>query len=266
MEPMHIRLLRRGIVGLVASLVLASAGTARAQVTATEEERLQILTDPEAVKKKFEKDRNRPPFEFFKSQVAPFDVLPFVKPNHWATLSLETRANDDDYEGSLQTDAVMLPGMPVQMVYRRGARLLKEQRQRLPQQVLLTRIPKEWTLELLRPGALRPDATWQASLSILEPHQMLVLVLSKDATNRFAQWNSMTSMIPMGVERDNTRELDKFRYYRMVLPMESDKPRSPRIRWPGRPSVTSSGTAFRRTSSRSRSRKPCWTGCTGAAS
>ena len=143
------------MVCLVAGLVLASAGPARAQVTATEEERLQILTEPDAIKKKLEKDRNRQPFEFFKSQVAPFDVLPFVKPNHWATLSLEMRANDEDYEGFLQTDPVMLPGMPLQMVYRRDARLMKEQRGRLPQQVLLTRIPKEWTLELVRPAALR---------------------------------------------------------------------------------------------------------------
>ncbi len=212
------------MVCLVAGLVLASAGPARAQVTASEEERLQILTEPDAIKKKLEKDRNRPPFEFFKSQVAPFDVLPYVKPNHWATLSLEMRANDEDYEGFLQTDAVMLPGMPVQVVYRRDARLMKEQRQRLPQQVLLTRIPKELTLELVRPGALRPDASWQASLSTLEPHQMLVLILSKDATNQFAHWNRMSAMIPTGVERDNSRDLDRQRYYRLVLPMEPDKP------------------------------------------
>ncbi len=47
-----------------------------AQLTPSEEERLQILTDPEAIAKKIAKDKNRPPFEFFRSQVAPFDVLP----------------------------------------------------------------------------------------------------------------------------------------------------------------------------------------------
>ena len=57
-----------------------------AQLPATEEERLQILTEPDALKKKIEKDKNRPPFEFFRSQVAPFDVLPYVKANHWGTL------------------------------------------------------------------------------------------------------------------------------------------------------------------------------------
>jgi hypothetical protein len=223
-EVTHVRTLRQGMVCLVVGLVLASAGPALAQVTPSEEERLQILTDPEAIKKKLEKERNRQPFEVFKSLVAPFDVLPFVKPNHWATLSLEVRANDEDYEGFLQTDPVMLPGMPLQIVYRRDARLMKEQRRGLPQQVLLTRIPKEWNLEIVRPGALRPDYTWQAPLSILEPHQMLVLILSKDATSKFAQWNAMTSMIPMGVERDNSRDLDKQRYYRLVLPMDSEKP------------------------------------------
>jgi hypothetical protein len=212
------------MVCLVAGLVLASAGAARAQVTASEEERLQILTDPDAIKKKLEKDRNPHPFDFFKSKVAPFDVLPYVKPNHWATLTLEMRANDEDYEGFLQTDAVMLPGMPLQVVYRRDAHLLKEQRRGLPQQVLLTRIPKEWTLEIVRPGALRPDASWPASLSRLEPHQMLVLILSKDSTNQFANWSRMSAMIPMGAERDSARDLDRQRYYRLVLPMEPDKP------------------------------------------
>src|SRR5262249_37826799 len=181
--------LRVAGMGLVAGLVLAAVPPARAQLTQSEEERLQILTEPEAVKKKLEKDRTRPPFEFFRSQVAPFDVLPYVKANHWSTLTLELRTNEDDYEGFLQTDGVMLLGMPTAVVYRREARLLKEQRGRLGQQVLLTRIPKEWTLDLLRPGALRPDATWQAALTTLEPHQMLILILSKEATNQFSAWN-----------------------------------------------------------------------------
>ena len=67
------------IACLVAGLVLALSHSARAQLTTQEEERLQILSDPDAIKKKLDKKRNRPPFEFFKSQVAPFDVLPFVK-------------------------------------------------------------------------------------------------------------------------------------------------------------------------------------------
>ena len=58
--------------------------------------------------------KNRPPFEFFRSQVAPFDVLPYVKANHWSTLTLEMRANDDDYDGSLQTDPVKLWGCRIE--------------------------------------------------------------------------------------------------------------------------------------------------------
>jgi hypothetical protein len=211
------------VTGLVVALVLAAVAPARAQLTQSEEERLQILTEPEAVKKKLEKDRTRPPFEFFKSQVAPFDVLPYVKPHHWTTITVELRANEDDYEGALQTDGVMLLGMPTAVIYRREARLLKEQRGRLGQQVLLTRIPKEWTMDLVRPGALRPDATWQAALTQLEPHQALILILSKEATNQFSVWNRMEAMIPTMAERDNSRDLDKLRYYRLVLPMEPDK-------------------------------------------
>ncbi len=52
------------------------------------------------------------------------------------------RANEDDYEGFLQTDALELPGMPLKMVYRRDARLMKEQRRGLAQQVLLSKHPQ----------------------------------------------------------------------------------------------------------------------------
>ena len=144
---------------LAAGLFLALAASARAQLTTQDEERLKILSDPDAIKKKLDEKKNRPPFEFFKSQVAPFDVLPFVKAHHWSTLTLEMRANDEDYDGSLETDPVPLVGMPIEMVYRRDARLVKEQRRALGQQVLLTRIPKEWTLTLraARGAARRRD-------------------------------------------------------------------------------------------------------------
>ncbi len=126
--------------------------TVLGQLTSSEEEKLQILTDPEALKKKVEKDKNKAPFEFFKSQVAPFDLLPYVKPYHWATLMMELRANDEDYEGFIQSTPVMMPSMPHEMVFRREARLLKEQRARMPLQVnLMQTVPKEWALELVRP-------------------------------------------------------------------------------------------------------------------
>ena len=83
-------------------------------------------------------------------------------------------------------------------------------------------VPKEWSVELLRPGALRPDATWQANLSTLPPHQMLVLILSKESTTKFAAWNRMAATIPASAERDGG-DTEKVRYYRLVLPMEPDK-------------------------------------------
>ncbi len=147
------RRLHRAIAWLAAGFVLASALPARAQPTTQEEERLRILSDPEAIKKKLDEKKNRPPFEFFKSQVAPFDILPFVKPNHWSTLSVEMRANDEDYDGALQTDPMLFQPMPIELVFRREARLVKEQRRGLGQQVFLTRIPKEWALSIVRPGA-----------------------------------------------------------------------------------------------------------------
>ena len=91
-------------------------------------------------------------------------------------------------------------GMPIEMVYRRDARLLKEQRRALaPAGAPDAASPRNGRCRLVRPGALRADASWQAILSPMEPHQTLIVVLSKEATTQFATWNRMTAMIPSGV-------------------------------------------------------------------
>ena len=84
-------------------------------------------------------------------------------------------------------------------------------------------VPKEGYADMIRPGAFRPDATWQVSLSTLPPHQMLVLILSKDATTKFAAWSRLGATIPSNFEREGG-DIEKLRYYRMVLPMEPDRP------------------------------------------
>jgi hypothetical protein len=198
----------------VAGLVLVSALPARAQLTTMDEERLRILADPDAAKKKAEEKKLKPPFECFRSQVAPFDVLPYVKAHHWSTLTLELQANEADYDGLLQTDPVPMPPMPLEMVFRREARLVKEQTRAPSQQVLVNMVPKEWTLTLLRPNALRGDASWPA---------ILILVLSKDSPNRFATWGRMAAMIPARTDREAIQQVDRQRYYRLVLPSEPDK-------------------------------------------
>lgn len=213
------------------TLVGLLVGTSAWAQLPTAEERLKILTDPESVKAKVEKDKTRPPLELFRSQIAPFDILPFVKANHWSTLSLEMRANYDDYVGMLHTSPVRLLGMPregelaadapQEVIYRREVRLLKEQRAKLGLQIMMPRIPKELGLELTRPEAIRADEIWQASLRVLEPFQMLILVLSKDETDLYSRWGQFQAMAPLSADRDDTQAFDKQRYYRMVLPMES---------------------------------------------
>jgi hypothetical protein len=215
-----------GVMLLAGWLMLAGAGTAWAQLTATEEERLQILTDPDALRKKLEKEKNRAPFEFFRSQVAPFDILPYVKVNHWSTLTFEMQANEDNYDGILQTEAVKLAGMPHEMYFSRENRLIKEQRARRAVQFMVPdvetgQVRKQFMVELIRSGALRADASWQANLSTLPPHQMLVMILSKESTTKFASWSRLAATLPGSAERDGG-DLEKVRYYRLVLPTEPD--------------------------------------------
>ena len=127
----------------------------------------------------------------------------------------------------MQDRSGQLLGRPQQVVYRREARLLKEKRANLTLQVMIPaangQVPKELAVDMVRQNALRPDASWQATLSTLPPHQMLVLILSKDATTKFAAWNRMSAIIPSSAERDGG-DIEKLRYYRLVLPLEPDKP------------------------------------------
>ena len=210
---------------LAGMLGAAIPGSALAQLSSVDEERLQILSDPDALKKKLEKDKSRAPFEFFRSQVAPFDVLPFMKPYQWSTVFLDVRANYQDYEGSLQFFPVALPGMPQEVIYAREARLVKEQRSRLGMQTMLPQFPKEkeLNLELLQPGAIRSNELWQVPVRLLPPHQMLVVVLSKESANQYATWNRLPSCVPAGSDREDPMALELQRYYRMVLPEDADK-------------------------------------------
>ncbi|MBV8232537.1 MAG: hypothetical protein JO329_21350, partial [Planctomycetaceae bacterium] len=200
------------------------SGTPAPAELPTAEERLKILADLESVKSQAEKEKTRPPLEFFRSQVAPFGILPYVKPNHWSTLSLELRANYDDYAGLLQTAPVALLGMPQEVLYRRDARLMRGQRARIGLQMMLPQVPRELTLELLRPEAIRADETWQTSLRMLEPHQMLILFLTRESNDAFASWNRLQAMYPTGTDRTDVQAVEHRRYYRLVLPLEPDQP------------------------------------------
>jgi len=186
----------------------------------------KALTDPEKLEE-LRKERLRPPIEFFRSQVMPNDILPYIKANHWTMIGLEMRANHEDYDGSLQTRPVPLLGQPQEMIYRRDARLIKGQRARLTMPILLPTIPvrpSELGIQLIRPEAIRQDEEWPAALKALEPHQQLVMILSKSANDQYARWSSSRSTLPAAVNRDDPNLIEKQRYYRLVLPLEPDKP------------------------------------------
>lgn len=187
-------------------------------------EKFKDLTDPDALDKldKKLKEKQKPPLEFFKSWVAPFDVLPFVKPGHWATVGLELKANHADYEGVLQSAAVRL-SRTQEVVYRRGARLVKGQQARLGWQVMLPEYGKELPIDLSRPDAIRADGLWTAPLLRLEPHQMILVILARDP-NVYNTWNQLQALIAPTRDVRSGLPIEQRRYYRMMLPLNPEKP------------------------------------------
>jgi hypothetical protein len=187
--------------------------------------RFKVLTGPDALDKldKINKDKTlKPPIEFFRTQFAPFDILPYAKARHWTTVILELKSNYAGYEGRLQTAPVKLLDMPHEVVYRREARLLKGQQARLGWQVMLPVINRELNLELERPDAIRADDALPSSMKALETHQMLVLILAKNP-NDYGHWTRFHALLPTSGERD-PQSMEKQRYYRLVIPQDADKP------------------------------------------
>lgn len=209
------------------ALVIAFGAYASGQQSAVD--RLKAMSgDLDALDGK-SKEKLRVPFEFFRSQVPPFDVLPYVKRNHWFTLNMEMQANLANYDGLLQTTSevggrpqIKLLDMPHGMIYGRIGRMIKEQRSRLGFQMMLTEHIKELNLELTRPDAIRPDGVWAAPLMKLETHQMVIPILAIDPSP-FESWKRMQATIPISGDRDSTPDLEKQRYYRLSLPV-TDKP------------------------------------------
>ena len=97
---------------LVAWLTAGSAGRALAQPTLTDEERLQILLEPDALTKKPQREKRKPASRSSSSGRRSLRSTCFLREGESLELrsSFELRANDEDYDGYLRTDPVMLLG------------------------------------------------------------------------------------------------------------------------------------------------------------
>ncbi|WP_165075855.1 hypothetical protein [Paludisphaera rhizosphaerae] len=213
-------------LGAAARPAAAQEEPSNSGLSQADEEKLRMLSDPEALSKKDQaKDaRQRIPFEVFRSSVPPSEVLPWVKSRHWHAMAVDLRANLDDYVGSLQTSPIALPDMPQDVTFGREARLIREQRTRLGMSFLLPSAAavKEMPLELGRPGAIRPDHVYPASIKAMAPNQMLVVVLTKEASGGYATWSRMNATLPGSLDRADAPSTDVLRYYRMSLFSEPD--------------------------------------------
>jgi hypothetical protein len=175
--------------------------------------KLKALRDPNAVAKRA-REKLRPPYEFIRTQIAPFEVLTFVKERHWATLFVEARSNDFEFEGWLQTAPVRLGGMPHAVTFRRADRLDGRNTRRMSMSIFLPTTIRELPLELIRPEAIRPEQGTSAFLRKLEPHQMLI-VLAGTRADDYTPWSRMLALVPTSGDPD-ANALDRQRYYRLV--------------------------------------------------
>jgi hypothetical protein len=211
-------------------MLLAIAGPLHGQVPEDTEspdsvrERLRTLSDPTEAAGTGKKDIIKPAFEFYRGQVAPFDVLPYVKDHHWSTLSLEMKANHFDFEGQIRTAAVQLSGMRHAAAFRRDVRLLKGRQASVSLQMMLPTFASSLNLELHRPEAIRPDAVWDVKLLRLEPHQMLIPVLGQEALSYVIWGQKFQAFRHLGREERDLQVADFQRYYRLVVAQKPDQP------------------------------------------
>ncbi len=185
------------------------------------------LAEPKS-KEKAKADLERPPFEFLRSQIAPFDVLPFYKQNHWMMMTIEARSSREDFKGSIQTQPISLFGSQRDLIFQRPVSMDRNTPTRMstpifvPPRYMPQRVTKIFDLDLFRENALRPTEIWKANVRAMEPHQMAVLVLARDpaAYNFIGKY---MSSIPSSISRDSLT-LERGRYYRFILPDNPEKP------------------------------------------
>ncbi len=185
----------------------------------------RTLTDADAAEKA-KRERERPPIEIFKSSILPNDILPYTKANHWLTLGLELRANHNNFNGTFETQPISLLDMPHEVIYRRDAGLVRGQRSRLLIQLMTPVVAKELRLKLERPESIIPDE-YLASMRVLEPHQMLIPVLTKGTNDSYSRWQQLPFMFPLSGQKSDAMVYDRQRYYRMVLPSDIEHPQLP---------------------------------------
>lgn len=197
------------------------------EAKAKERRKLNKLEDIDSMldeREKKLKERALPPFELTKSNVAPFDVLPYVKPGHWVSMGFDFQANLADFRGSLVTAGVPLGGSHT-MVYTRPANLTKRTLTRLRIELMTPSVPRQLGIELTRRDLAGPVFLSNATMLPLPAHQMLVLVLAKNPSP-YASWMKLNATLPFSSSR-TPEDLDKSRYYRIVTPQTPERPQVP---------------------------------------
>lgn len=185
------------------------------------------MSKPEA-KAKAKADLERPPFEFLRSQISPFDVLPYYKHNHWMYMTIEARSSREDFRGSVRTQPLSLFGSQRELIYERAVSMERNTPTRMsfplfvPPRYMEQKQTKLFDLDLFRESDPRPTEIWQSNVRAMGPHQMAVVILAREPST-YTGWTKMMAGIPSSTTRDSL-SIEQGRYYRFVLPENPEKP------------------------------------------
>ena len=212
----------------LATLLAPVAGCARQEVGDAKKE----------LEKLQKKEKPKPPFETFKvftepneksftdpTQKDPGRIVQAIKPGHWASVLVETKANNFDFSGELVStpldiaqNPVLLDRSPFCLVTSRSIALPKGQRKTLEALFYAARSAHTSTQisnRLYTAGHSEQSQAFPDTLSHMPSYQYFMVVLSRDP-NRYRFLKLLESVNPIGGLRPVNPE--EAAYYRLVLP------------------------------------------------
>ncbi|MEE3220676.1 MAG: hypothetical protein VX257_10450 [Planctomycetota bacterium] len=184
----------------------------------------------EAARKKLEKEKRRPDFEFRPVKTLPYDDRPIqrIKPGHWVTVSKGMRANNHDFQGEVHWTPVRANGSRIpldrtgyRMTMSRPLYLSKQQKSYKDVEMnLFAPVPdagkSKFKFDLTDRGG-GSQSNLDEQFEHLQDHEYFMVVLARDP-QRYTFLKVLDSIKPPS---DDT--IEETIYYHIVLPKINPK-------------------------------------------